>query len=994
MTSNYNVILTIFFILFSSQLKTQSYSHHQLTTEDGLPTNYVYGVIEDKEGYIWAYTEKGVSKFDGYEFKNYSIEDGLPVNDIYIMHESKDDVLWMFGIENSVAYIKNDSIFSIDLNTNSRGTMRMMGNSISYRTNDLIWTVENEELIKHNISDKYQKDYFNPPTKSRIELKSLTESFGFDFNKGLFREFSKNEIKSETSFSDKNPEYAPSSRIYYTQGNNPYYIICGKLGFLLIEEATKESTYTSWSSIFKNTITRWNVSYNNEEALISTNSGLVSISANRILTSYDFPKLGKEYSLRRSYKDSKNNVWVGTQEGGLFFFSSDQLQSKIIASDQANDNLFKHIVKNSTGKIFAISSKGTILDLNSNKVHKKLNYDFSVYDAKLASNDNLILTASNEPPKIICLGEKDCSKKSIDSRFWNFIPNSSSFSNPFGKLVNIKGIIINNDQDLIINHTMELYRLYILNDSVQYTRIDNRQRFIYQSPFSNTIYTADKENLYKLEDNNKLKKITSLPSISCLYPFGNSGLLIGTESSGLYEYQYTNNEIKKIGDYESITQIYNHQNIIYTSSNEGIFKLEKDGQSFKQTKFWGINQGLPSLEVFNFHIDEELLIACTNNGVAKIKLNPNPLAQKNTNNQLTIDEMKINDQQLNNGMKLRHSQNDLSIKFNLHDIKSFGKIKYKYKLNPIQKEWQTTSDREVVFNNLAPNKYSFDLIAYDNNNFEYQLEEEINFEIRKAFWQSLLFYFSILFLASLAYFAFDKRREEKLQQEVELEKEQNKKIANLKLEALRSQMNPHFVFNSLGAIQYYIQTHKIADADNYLTLFANLMRKYLNSSSEQLISLQDEVSLLKDYIKLEQMRFENMFESEILIDPNVDINAVMIPSMMVQPYVENAINHGLPHRKDGKALLQVSIKNKANNDISIEIRDNGIGIENAKKNKKRFHKSKAMKNTEERIKSFNKAELLSLDIDITNNSNDNEFPGTLVVINLKKQTQWNTPQLL
>lgn len=142
------------------------------------------------------------------------------------------------------------------------------------------------------------------------------------------------------------------------------------------------------------------------------------------------------------------------------------------------------------------------------------------------------------------------------------------------------------------------------------------------------------------------------------------------------------------------------------------------------------------------------------------------------------------------------------------------------------------------------------------------------------------------------------------------------------------------------------------------------------------------------------MRFENMFETDLIIEPSLQTKAILIPSMLIQPYVENAINHGLPHRKDGNALLRIHIKNKTNDDISIEIRDNGIGREHAKKFKKKFHKSKAMHNTAARIKSLKEAELVSLDINITNNSNDSVFPGTLVVINLKKQTQWNTLQLL
>jgi len=229
-----------------------------------------------------------------------------------------------------------------------------------------------------------------------------------------------------------------------------------------------------------------------------------------------------------------------------------------------------------------------------------------------------------------------------------------------------------------------------------------------------------------------------------------------------------------------------------------------------------------------------------------------------------------------------------------------------------------------------------------------------------------------------------------MRREIEIEKDNEKIIANLKLEALRSQMNPHFIFNTLGSIQYYVQTHRIEEADNYLTLFAALIRKYLNSSSEQMISLEEEVSLLEHYVKLEQMRFESLFETEIYVDQSLDVKETLLPSMMVQPFVENALNHGLLHRKDGSACLRVEFK-KLNEDImQIIIQDNGIGREKAKKLSKTGHKSRGMKSISSRIEAFQSAELTEIEIIINNNSDDPNFPGTKVVIRLQKIKKWIT----
>jgi len=199
---------------------------------------------------------------------------------------------------------------------------------------------------------------------------------------------------------------------------------------------------------------------------------------------------------------------------------------------------------------------------------------------------------------------------------------------------------------------------------------------------------------------------------------------------------------------------------------------------------------------------------------------------------------------------------------------------------------------------------------------------------------------------------------------------------------LRSQMNPHFVFNALGSIQYYIQTQKIDAADNYLTLFAQLMRKYLYFSSEEFISLTDELSLLNDYLRLEQMRFEDLFKFTIEVDDKLNKNQILLPSMLVQPFVENAINHGLHHRKDAAGELKIQFKKDHRSRIKIFITDNGIGRDKAKVLKKKVHQSKAMENIAQRIEHLENTEQYSIVVDIKNASDHIDYPGTNVIIYL------------
>lgn len=194
--------------------------------------------------------------------------------------------------------------------------------------------------------------------------------------------------------------------------------------------------------------------------------------------------------------------------------------------------------------------------------------------------------------------------------------------------------------------------------------------------------------------------------------------------------------------------------------------------------------------------------------------------------------------------------------------------------------------------------------------------------------------------------------------------EANKKIGELKLMALRSVMSPHFIFNVLNSIQYFIGKNDRLNAINYLSTFSKLIRSILTHSVDNKIKLIDEIDMLKNYINLEMLRFENKFEFELIVDPDLEVDHIKIPSLLIQPYVENAILHGLYNRKEpGKLTLEISEKGDV---IYFKIEDNGIGREAAKKlSEKNFpkHKSMGLKLTEERLKLINENKNVSFYIE-------------------------------
>lgn len=199
----------------------------------------------------------------------------------------------------------------------------------------------------------------------------------------------------------------------------------------------------------------------------------------------------------------------------------------------------------------------------------------------------------------------------------------------------------------------------------------------------------------------------------------------------------------------------------------------------------------------------------------------------------------------------------------------------------------------------------------------------------------------------------------------------NQQAAEYKLMALKSVMNPHFIFNSLNSIQYFVANNDRKNAINYLSVFASLIRKILSSSINFTIPLRTEIELLNDYLKLEKLRFENRFEYILSIDPEVDIDSIDIPSLLIQPYVENAILHGLMNKKD-QGLLTISFRQQTEDELLIVVEDNGIGRQQAaliKSKSAMKQKSYGMLVTSQRLEIINKNTTVSVVIEDLKNNN-------------------------
>ena len=241
----------------------------------------------------------------------------------------------------------------------------------------------------------------------------------------------------------------------------------------------------------------------------------------------------------------------------------------------------------------------------------------------------------------------------------------------------------------------------------------------------------------------------------------------------------------------------------------------------------------------------------------------------------------------------------------------------------------------------------------------------------------------LLFLTIAIAFFINKSRQAK-KKKVEFSLKQ--KIAESQIQSLRAQMNPHFIFNSLNSIENFMMQNEKRKASDYLHKFALLIRTILDSSRDEITTVSLDMEALKLYIDLEQMRFNNIFNYKEMIDPQLISGDYNVPSLLIQPYVENAIVHGIAHshKKDLTLTVTATLEN---DHIKYVIEDNGIGRNKSadyNKMNKLHHKSVGLKITEDRIRLFNHKEDTNGDIKIVDlYTSDNKPAGTRVEVKIK-----------
>jgi hypothetical protein len=392
--------------------------------------------------------------------------------------------------------------------------------------------------------------------------------------------------------------------------------------------------------------------------------------------------------------------------------------------------------------------------------------------------------------------------------------------------------------------------------------------------------------------------------------------------------------------------------IVWAGTNNGLNRITIDPAARGPVKidYYTMREGLPSNRIYQIIKHKDKIWLGTTQGA--IRLNPEFTRAPSIMPKLNAGPLLVNGiaRNMKDSLILGPNENNLVIKFKAITYRKPVPITYHYRLIGIDKNYVVTDVPEARYPDLGHGKYTFCINASYNSEFDPAFEQRYQLVIRKHLSDTTLFKILVLTAALLLLIAIFRM----ILRASKAREEEKRKLLQAEKRSLLSQMNPHFIFNSLNSIQHYIVQNDQLQANNFLSNFSGLIRRILDNSKKNLIPLNEEITTLSLYLSMEDLRFEGGFTYQILKDTRIDYNETMIPPMLLQPFVENAIWHGLmPSKSPGKLTISFEYQEGY---VRCTVEDNGIGRRKAAtiRGSREPHTSSGIRNIEERIDLLNK----------------------------------------
>lgn len=935
---------------------------------DGLPSSNVYSVVSDRDGFLWLSTDEGVCRYDGASFKCFDMEDGLSDNEIFSMYEDSYGRLWFLTYNGLLSF-------------HYKGRFYNSGNLPE------LARIRPGNFLSTMFEDRNHDLYLG--TKN-----GLVYLIANDGNISEFDRFSGGSIYS-----------------IFRGRNNRLEISYASHRVAIYEEGRRE-LLTLGDSVFR--FPPRIIRLSDGMCLVGNGASLHKGDVEGTWDKVDFDPGQEQLAILFLSEEKGGRTWVCTTKGA-FFSDKDGPWRRVMSGTYVSS-----VTKDIEGGYWFSTNRG---------LYYFPDFDVSLFSMQSKSNEagKSVTALMNYRDSVLFVGREGGVIQKIDiktrtnlgslniplprnrgqgviHRIQDAGPKGVLVSTDFGffqieqskisqcKLSNIKSALPITGGLYCLCHTFGWNIVKTLEcDSISSMMVastsgNSRERcYDVGGGSAGELIVATSEGIRTLRISDSVIMVSDPLRIGPARPtriarLASNLYLIGTSGDGLFLLKNGNAMkvgMKSTGALGTVNAIeVQGDTVAYLATNEGFCRLAYSrnvvDRQFFNGYLWGKSRirDIVSIGGTIFAATEQGLLTFDDSLFFKGIPNPVPL----------IEWVKVNSRPrpIGNGIVTNFQENSISIGFVGLAFRPLGEIEFRYRLLGADSSWSYTSNRAVEYPELRPGNYDFQVQSRAYGDKEYSRYAKLKIQILTPFWRTSWFMMLVVVVAGLLVILSLIIRIQILKQRNEIER----RAIEAEQKLLSVQMNPHFIFNALNSMQGYFFLGELERYNEYLGSLSDMIRTILVHSRESSVSLKEEYDFLQKYLELQCLRMNRSFEYEVKVVGLLDLAEFRLPPMLTQPFVENAVLHGISSLKsEGRILVQLGVVGKT---LRCVIEDNGIGRERAReyvKSRNPEHKSVAMGITKERIEILNKAKNLGIEFTIEDSNPLNiDRPGTRVTL--------------
>jgi len=938
------VSIIIGIILCSNlSLKAQTPSFFKLGEEE-LSGVDIYDILQDIELNYWLATDNGLIKYDGYSFVRILAKEALS-NSVFDLKLDYNNNLFCMNLSGQIFQIINDSCkvhFQIP-------------DSLMYKNVHYAFNSNNELIIATNSLFRVNEDksifFYKNKYNSYTDLLTLKDStlLLYSLSNSLLTKIKGNNITGEEIYTDSNFLFLNfllfDNKLQYYNKVTSEFLIKNKNTFIV----------NNGFSPAKNKDERLRYYAYNRHLWVARQAGGIKAFNKDYQPIFGNSTVFSNNIISTVFKDNEGSTIMGTFGDGLIVIPNVNLIDVNTTEKEVKYTRVASVPNN----VFLGTQNGTVLQLDSN-------YNSTVVWARKNKNIEL-LEFLKESNTLLIDGNNtfllDLKTKNETRLNWGSIKDVLNVSENNYLFASSSGVYKFN----ALNFTYENNPIGSFNSRTNCVGFDDKTKTIFAGTTSGLKIGNEKTaNLFLLDGSPVIcRDILSYRNV----------MYVTTQKHGVLIFEnnklINNWNIKSGFPTNNLKHIKEYNNQFYISTDKGIIITNIDGDVlFVLNK----SEGVYTNRIIDFEVTDNVIWLVHQKGVQRINLKEiNPFSHTPT---IAITDLLVNDsiKVVKDNTTYTYQQNKFEFYISSSSTKYKDEIQYLHQLEGIDNAWQTNpyENNKIEYKSLPPGDYVFRLKAKCRGKESTTIVYA--FSISPPFWNTWWFYLLlVVFFITVTVLVY-KHEIKKQRKKIKLENELNAS----KLIAIQSQMNPHFIFNAINSIQDLILKGDIDNSYSYIIKFSKLVRQTLNFSDKEFIDIEDEIELLEIYLELEKLRFKDDFEYTI----NCEVTDIQVPPMLVQPFVENAIKHGLLHKE---GLKKLAITFKKDEILYCSVIDNGIGRKKAleiKARQQKNHQSFSVSATKSRFEIMKSHYKKDLGIQFEDLLEDNKPAGTKVLINM------------